>query len=195
MALVGSPLGVGKAPNGEKRAVQIVMPINKKQTHRPHPRGSDFRWPVRCDIACDLTGAGCFLVCAACMSLRNYALCALFALAPLHLLPAQNPSTQGRAAAAQGAEAAPTYGGDEGAYFTKAEAYEGAGNTNSAHRRLSRIRQNLSGLSPGAPRPSSASRSSLLASGNDSKAFDAYQTLVARYPDTPGIRKGRGPSR
>ncbi len=122
------------------------------------------------------------------MSLRNYALCALFALAPLHLLPAQNPSTQGRAAAAQGAEAAPTYGGDEGAYFTKAEAYEGAGNTNSALA----VYRGFVKTYPASPLAAKAQfriAELLLSQGNGSKAFDAYQTLVVRYPDTPDFEK------
>lgn len=121
------------------------------------------------------------------MSLKNHALCALFALAPLHLLPAQNPSNQGRQPV-QGTGAAPTVGGSEEAYFAKAEEFEASGRRQSAIGVYRNFVKNFP-ASPLAAKAQYRVAELLLAQGNASKSFDAYQTLVTRYPDTPEFEK------
>ncbi len=106
----------------------------------------------------------------------------LVALVSTQSLMAQNPSSQGRAAAAASGEAPMT--GEAEAYFAVAQQAQQAGQREQA---IAAYRRFLKAF-PAAPQASQAQFQVALLleeSGNYSKAFDAYQTLVARYPDTP----------
>lgn len=117
------------------------------------------------------------------MFFRNFAPVIVLALASAWPVAAQNPSQQGRErpGASQGSTA-PT--GEEQEYFAAATAYYEEGQNSMA---LAAYRQFIKNY----PASSLASKAQyriaeLLDSlGNSNKAFDAYQTLVSRYPDTP----------
>ena len=117
------------------------------------------------------------------MSFRNSAPVLLLALASVWPVAAQNPSQQGRERPGA-ARANASVSGDEAEAFAVANDYYEAGQNASA---LAAYRSFLKNY----PASSLASKAQyrvaelLDATGNSNKAFDAYQTLVSRYPDTP----------
>lgn len=117
------------------------------------------------------------------MFFRNSAPVLLLALASVWPVAAQNPSQQGRERPGA-ARANSAVSSEEAESFATANDYYEAGQTASA---LAAYRQFLKSY----PSSSLASKAQfrvaelLDAQGNSNKAFDAYQTLVSRYPDTP----------
>jgi len=117
------------------------------------------------------------------MFFRNSAPVLLLALASVWPVAAQNPSQQGRDRPGA-ARANSSVSADEADAFAVANDYYEAGQNASA---LAAYRAFLKAY----PASSLASKAQyrvaelLDAGGNSNKAFDAYQTLVARYPDTP----------
>lgn len=116
------------------------------------------------------------------MFFRNSAPVFLLALASVWPVAAQNPSQQGRER--PGTSRASQVSSAEAEAFAAANDYFEAGQYTSA---LAAFR----GFLKAYPASSLASKAqyrvaeSLDAQGNSNKAFDAYQTLVSRYPDTP----------
>jgi outer membrane protein assembly factor BamD len=116
------------------------------------------------------------------MFFRNSAPVFLLALASVWPVAAQNPGQQGRER--PGTSRAPQVSSAEAEAFAAANNYFEAGQYTSA---LTAFR----GFLKAYPASSLASKAqyrvaeSLDAQGNSNKAFDAYQTLVSRYPDTP----------
>lgn len=120
------------------------------------------------------------------MFVRNFALFLLAALAFSTPLPGQNPSQQGRITAASADAAAMS--GDAGTAFSIAQQYDEGGAHQAAVAAYRRFLKDF----PASPLASKAQfriAELLEAEGNASKAFDAYQTLVSRYPDTPEFEK------
>lgn len=120
------------------------------------------------------------------MFVRNSALFFLAALVFSAPLMGQNPSQQGRVTAASADAAAMT--GDAGTAFSIAQQYDEAGAHQAAVASYRRFLKDF----PASPLASKAQfriAELLEAEGNASKAFDAYQTLVSRYPDTPEFEK------
>jgi outer membrane protein assembly factor BamD len=117
------------------------------------------------------------------MSFRNSAPVLLLALASVWPVAAQNPSQQGRERPGA-ARANSSVSSDEAEAFATANDYYEAGQNSTA---LAAYRAFLKAY----PASSLASKAQyrvaelLDAGGNSNKAFDAYQTLVSRYPDTP----------
>ena len=96
----------------------------------------------------------------------------------------QNPSQQGRTAPAPAVKISP----DDQASFDLAKSYDESGATQQA---IAAYRQFIKG-SPASPLASKAQyriAELLESTGEFSKAFDAYQTLITRYPDTPEFEK------
>lgn len=117
------------------------------------------------------------------MFFRNSAPVFLLALASVWPVAAQNPSQPGRerpTAARANSSVSP----EEAEYFAAANDLFEAGQNNSA---LTAFRNFLKKY----PASSLASKAQyrvaelLDALGNSNRAFDAYQTLISRYPDTP----------
>lgn len=117
------------------------------------------------------------------MFFRNSAPVLLLALASVWPVAAQNPSQQGRERPGT-ARANSSVNSEEASAFATANDYYEAGQTSTA---LAAYRQFLKNY----PSSSLASKAQfrvaelLDAQGNSNKAFDAYQTLISRYPDTP----------
>jgi len=117
------------------------------------------------------------------MSFRNSAPVLLLALASVWPVAAQNPSQQGRERPGA-ARANSSVSAEEAEAYAVANDYYEAGQNSSA---LTAYRAFLKVY----PASSLASKAQyrvaelLDAGGNSNKAFDAYQTLVSRYPDTP----------
>ncbi len=110
--------------------------------------------------------------------------CATALLAAMIPASGQNPSQQGKPVPASNRTISP----DEQADFDLAKNYDESGATQQA---IVAYRQFIKG-SPASPLASRAQYriAELLESGGDlSKAFDAYQTLISRYPDTPEFEK------
>lgn len=98
-----------------------------------------------------------------------------------HHVAAQNPSQQGRVPVVGGDAGPPP--GSEGDDFALAAEFDSAGSSNSALTYYRRFIKNH----PASPLASKAQfriAEILESQGNLTKAFDAYQTLVSRYPDT-----------
>jgi outer membrane protein assembly factor BamD len=96
----------------------------------------------------------------------------------------QNPSQQGRPASVPAVKISP----DDQASFDLAKSYDESGATQQA---IAAYRQFIKG-SPASPLASKAQyriAELLESTGELSKAFDAYQTLITRYPDTPEFEK------
>jgi len=112
----------------------------------------------------------------------------LLALASVWPVAAQNPSPQGRERPESASRGAVSAGGAEGESFALAGEYYESGQTNAA---LAAYRSFLKSY----PASSLASKAQyrvaeiLDALGNSNKSFDAYQTLISRYPDTPEFEK------
>ncbi|MFZ4778096.1 MAG: tetratricopeptide repeat protein, partial [Terrimicrobiaceae bacterium] len=121
------------------------------------------------------------------MTFRFLTLCtAIFVLAAMPVF-GQNPSQQGRQAPTAGA-ANIKISPDDRAAFDLAKNYDESGATQQA---IAAYRQFMKS-SPASPLASQAQYriAELLESTGDlSKAFDAYQTLITRYPDTPEFEK------
>lgn len=111
--------------------------------------------------------------------------CAAILLSALLPVSGQNPSQQGRQPAAP---ATKPVSPDEQENFDLAKNYDESGATQQA---IAAYRQFIK-TSPVSPLASQAQFriAELLESQGDlSKAFDAYQTLITRYPDTPEFEK------
>jgi len=96
----------------------------------------------------------------------------------------QNPSQQGRPSPTTNAKISPA----EQADFDLAKSYDDSGATQQA---IAAYRQFIKG-SPASPLASVAQyriAELLETTGDLSKAFDGYQTLISRYPDTPEFEK------
>lgn len=119
------------------------------------------------------------------MLLRFHKLCAVFLLTPALMLHAQ---TSGQSRAGERGGAAQAVTSEEQSEFNLAKDYEDSGASQQA---LAAYRRFLRAF----PTSSLAARaqyriaSLLEAQGSLNKAFDAYQTLVTRYPDTPDFEK------
>ncbi len=117
------------------------------------------------------------------MFFRNSAPVFLLALASVWPVAAQNPSQEGRERSGA-ARANSSVSSEEAEYFAAANDLYESGQTNSA---LAAYRNFLKTY----PASSLASKAQyrvaelLDAQGNSNRAFDAYQTLISRYPDTP----------
>jgi len=110
--------------------------------------------------------------------------CTAVSLAAMVTAFGQNPSQQGRQAPVANAKVTP----DDQASFDLAKSYDESGASQQA---VAAYRQFIKG-SPASPLASKAQYriAELLESAGDySKAFDAYQTLITRYPDTPEFEK------
>ncbi|MCK9589973.1 MAG: tetratricopeptide repeat protein, partial [Terrimicrobiaceae bacterium] len=96
----------------------------------------------------------------------------------------QDPSQQGRTTPVAGVKVSP----DDQANFDLASSYDEAGATQQA---IAAYRQFMK-AAPASPLASKAQYriAELYEAADDySKAFDAYQTLISRYPDTPEFEK------
>jgi len=121
------------------------------------------------------------------MSFRFSALCAASILCHAMPLLAQNPSQQGRDATSSNPPPAAITGEEQSA-FDSARGLDESGATDQA---LAAYR----GFLKAYPASGLASKAQyrvaeiLEAAGDLSRAFDAYQTLITRYPDTPEFEK------
>lgn len=117
------------------------------------------------------------------MSFRIPLLCTAAALIYAGSALAQNPSQQGRDLA-RGTSERGSITGEEQGDFDLARQYDESGATQQALAAYRRFLRNFpaSGL---AAKAQFRIAELLEATGDLSKAFDAYQTLITRYPDTP----------
>lgn len=118
------------------------------------------------------------------MSLRSSTLCAAAVLAAVLPLFGQNPSQQGRS----NPDAPEPASLEEQAGFDLARGYDETGATQQAIAAYRQFIKN-SPVSPLASQAQYRIAELLESEGNLSKAFDAYETLVTRYPDTPEFEK------
>lgn len=119
------------------------------------------------------------------MSLRLYVPLLLAAQLVAASLPAQSP---GRTPVPLPASTAPISHGDDAAYFSVVEEYDGAGASSSAIRGYRAFLKKYP-ASPLASRAQYRVAELYESQGNLNRAFDNYQTLVTRYPDTPEFER------
>ncbi len=118
------------------------------------------------------------------MRSRFFTFCAAVFLSALMPAFGQNPSQQPRPVPPASSKVSP----EEQESFDLAKSYDDSGATQQA---IAAYKQFIKGspVSPLASRAQYRIAELLEATGDLSKAFDAYQTLITRYPDTPEFEK------
>ncbi|MFZ4775444.1 MAG: tetratricopeptide repeat protein [Terrimicrobiaceae bacterium] len=118
------------------------------------------------------------------MRFRLFTFCAAVFLSALMPAFGQNPSQQPRSAPTASTKVSPA----EQESFDLAKSYDESGATQQA---IAAYKDFIKGspVSPLASRAQYRIAELLEATGDLSKAFDAYQTLITRYPDTPEFEK------
>lgn len=121
------------------------------------------------------------------MLLRPIASIAVIAIASALTVHAQNPSQQGQNARTSQSSLAGV-SGEEQADFDLARNYDESGATQQA---IAAYRRFLRGYPASNLAPKAQFRIAELqeSSGDLNKAFDSYQTLITRYPDTPEFER------